>query len=138
MTTSFVAAETPWHFPEEEAPPPGEGIRVVRVATHPWFLILWEPLDIEAPPSARPHCCYVSEVIFYVRPWEVVEGTHAYREYGRAKSAWWFGDTIDHEGETFHYEGGQVLWRAGRWWMRNRARRKLLQPETTTPTATVG
>lgn len=132
-----------WGFPEEYSPTGTNAFRVIysgmcaglsdysdllaaRVASRPWFLILWEPLRTKAPSPAivRPWCCYIRTVIFYQWPHTVLSTRRGFAYYDQIETRISHDALIEFEGETFKYGHGQVLWKRGRWWMRSWFRRE--------------
>jgi hypothetical protein len=106
----------------------------------PWLIEIWEPLTakVPSPALARPFCCYICTVIFYVRPYLVRDHHHFWRSRGKLQAEkpggsfeeWGRVDTllqwdmkIDFRGEQFEVGGGTVVWKRKRWWMRRSARR---------------
>lgn len=114
--------------------------RVKRVATHPWFIVIWEPLTskVPNPGTIQPYCCYARTVIFYIKPYVVREFIKIYKSLGRyghtapghvyeqvaeLEHTLSFDDLIEFEGEGFRCGGGSVVYHAGWYYMRYRARR---------------
>jgi len=139
--------ETTWRFDEEREPcgeagklepvfwgdilsksaPDLSDCLAVQVPTHPWFLIVWEPLPTDAPGPhlVQPYCCYARTVIFYDRSWTVDPAHGGFKDYGKIEtrlSCW--TDALRFNGEEFTSGGGRVVWRQNRWWMLHWARRK--------------
>ncbi len=100
----------------------------------------FEPLAVDAPPSARPHCCYLDTVIFYKQPYESNE-KGGYADFGQVETQWnllgqrwtdadlgWraLAPLVQHEGHVFELTGGRVIRRNEKWWMEWSARRLLL------------
>ena len=97
---------------------------VTREAPH--RLIIMEPLETDAPSIARPYCCYISTVIFYVWPHEVVRygrNTGGFREWDRCEHLIRWDTECEYEGDRYVCGGGHVLRHRKRWWMRFWARR---------------
>lgn len=125
-------------------------IQTIQVTTHPWFLILWEPLHTKAPNPTitRPYCCYSNTVIFYLRPyvirpfsklyggprnWRVNSANGGktrgieYEIWDRTEHKLRCDDLIRFNGEDYKLGCGTVVWSNKRWWMRHWARR--VQPK---------
>jgi hypothetical protein len=116
-------------------------------AERPWLLTIWEPLSTKVPNPclAQPHCCYISTVIFYVKPF-VVRPWHdivcwrgryelnrpskgmAYEEWGRAEAELTWDTKVEYDGRIFICGGGSVIWEHKRWWMEHRLRREQVCP----------
>lgn len=120
-------------------------IRIDPIEGKPWLLDVWEKLDTKAPcpDKARPYCCYLRTVIFYlgpswtVRPWHHYwidgKGKRRAQKPGQSYEQW---DQIEHEltsespieyqGEVFRCGGGTVVWlgKGKGWWMKFWARRE--------------
>jgi hypothetical protein len=121
---------------------------VVELA--PWRLEIWEPLTCKVPnPNlAQPYCCYISTVIFYVRPftvrpwhhiwsteepsryihrigcrWHAEKPSRTFEEWGRVDAVLTWDTPFDWKGERFIVGGGEVVYRSGWWWMKHTARR---------------
>lgn len=93
-------------------------------------LYFWEPLNVDAPPDARPHCCYIRTVIFYAsHDWQRGVVT----KLAECESAWdllgqrWTEEHIgwaalapfvEHEGSVYELASAQVVYKDGRWWKR--------------------
>ncbi len=109
----------------------------------PWLIDIWEPLRTKAPcpDKARPYCCYLRTVIFYVgprhivRPWHHIyrwkngwswdkPGMH-YEEWDQVEYDLTWDDPFDWCGQRFIVGGGRVTWRLSQWWMKHNARRAL-------------
>lgn len=118
-----------------------ENIFCARVASHPWWVILWEPLTTKVPSPAlvQPYCCYIRTVIFYVRGYIVRPFSYYYTIRGYQKAGERFStleqyetvehlfrhdDKIEFENEVFEIQGASVVWHNKMYWMRYRARRQ--------------
>ncbi len=134
---------TPMYVDERRELRPGT--LVCRVKTHPWFIVIWEPLTTKVPNPqlARPHCCYARSVIFYVRPWMSRPFIHLYniskhrrpsgwsysgpntvlQEWAHVQHTLTFDDRIEFEGEEFNVASGYVVWKNKKWWFCSSARR---------------
>ena len=90
-----------------------------------------EPLDANAPPDARPHCCYIDHVVFYKQPYEANERGN-YAEWDRVQTRWnllgqrWTDEDlgwrslapfVKHDGEVYELATGRVVWRDGLWFV---------------------
>lgn len=138
--------KTTWHF-EEEKQPCGEAgkatllsggygrscnlpdtIKIIRVATHPWFLIFWEELKIDTPKHSKvqPWCCYIRTIIFYHKPWKEDKEKRAYVDYGKVEHFLHCDDLIKYEGELFDMGTGRVVSFEGKWYFVSWARRQKL------------
>lgn len=108
-------------------------VLVTRVPSHPWFLIVWEPLLTKAPSpaNASPYCCYSRTVIFYHRPYMVVRQWHGspgcFADYGQIETRLNHDFIVEFEGERFKQGSGRVVWKRRRWWMVWWARRERKQ-----------
>ena len=126
-----------------------DAVLAYRVAAHPWFIVLWQPLTgpvggpgaVPGPPAAQAYCCYLNTVIFYALDafghYVVDDTTKTFREHGRVEHVFYGEDVLDWRGpfadrvvepERFTLAGGRCVWWAaagvpGRWWMRHVARR---------------
>ena len=109
-------------------------------AEKPWRFTIWELLETKAPSPAlaRPYCCYISTVIFYlrpaiVRPWHRLwhDGTRLraqkpgghLEEWDRVDARMTWDTPIWRGPVEFRCGGGQVVWHRRRWWMKHWARR---------------
>lgn len=94
-------------------------------------MAFYEPLAVAAPPSARPHGCYLNTVIFYDRAaWErgvIVKLAECETQWHLLGQRWtdaeglgWYGVApfVRHAGTLFELASGEVVYRAGRWQMR--------------------
>lgn len=116
-------------------------ILVQRVVTHPWFIILWEPLTtkVPGPHLTQPYCCYIRTVIFYVRgyiirpfsspwklgiKWKVTKPGQHFEEWSRVETLFRHDDLVEFEKEVFEIGGGRIIWFNKQWWCRYSARRK--------------
>jgi hypothetical protein len=149
--------DTTWHFAEERKPC-GEINRLKHMSfyepihgssdlsrclvsqpmTHPWFIIIWEPLDTKAPsPSlTQVWCCYSNTVVFYQRgyilrqfstpcpgrPWKFESPGKRFQEWDQTRTRLRHDDIVDYKGTLFEVGGGRVVWANKRWWMRHSAR----------------
>lgn len=111
-------------------------ILVSRVTTHPWFIIMWEPLTTKVPnPNlVRVWCCYVKTVIFYLRPYTVeqfhrkgyrgpVKPGHEYAKWAQIETAFRCDDVVKWEGGMFKVGAGRIRYANGQWWCVQNARR---------------
>lgn len=119
----------------------------LAVRSRPWQLIVWEPLETNAPGPhlASPWCCYLQTVIFYhaphmVSPWRKLwrdsrghlqsnSKPGHFEEWDKIETRLGWDDLVEFEGETFAHSSGWVLWTAApgerrRWWMRHGFRRR--------------
>lgn len=155
----FRKEKTTWKFQEEKEPDGERGkllhmsfykpihgssdlnnVLVIQVPTHPWFIILWEPLNTKAPnpQKAQPYCCYSNTVIFYVRgyilrPWSTLYGGPSgwqsespgcrYEQWDETTTRLRWEDVVEYNGQLFKCGGGTVVWAKNRWWMRHWARK---------------
>jgi hypothetical protein len=147
-----------WKFPEEQEPsgmsglewkwprnfegkvrPTLSGCIVSQPASHPWFIIVWEPLNTKAPDPnlVSPYCCYIKTIVFYVRGyivnpfthlWKSNSGWHAespghrFMEWDECESALTWEDRVVWQGKEFEVGSGRVIYWHKRWWMRHWAR----------------
>lgn len=115
--------------------------KVYQDPKHPWNIEIFELLEtkVPGPHLAQPHCCYMSTVIFYarpfiVRPWHLIwicngkrraqKPGRSFQELGRVETRLTWNTVIYYRGERFKCGGGRVMWEFGRWWMRHYARRE--------------
>jgi hypothetical protein len=81
-----------------------------------------EPISVDAPASARPHCCYIRTIIFYEQPFRVVvppkaDGTVGqFAEHGRFEHHFTWNDVLEFDGERWHVGGGRVAHIPGLGW----------------------
>lgn len=99
-----------------------QSIRIERHPTMPWNLVIWERLSVKAPPSARPHCCYVRTVIFYRRPFSVSWVRNEYRKWDEVETHHASDDEVEFDGALYDCGSGYVKWIDGAWWMERHAR----------------
>lgn len=148
-----------WGF-KEEVKPCGEAgklrlmsdrgnishVLAMRVESHPWFIILWEPLDTKAPgPNlTQPYCCYATTIIFYlrgyiVRPFSSVCGGPGnwylnkgqggktrgieFETWGKTETLLRCDSVVEFENQWYEVGCGKVIWKNNRWWMVHSARR---------------
>jgi hypothetical protein len=111
-------------FPYRDFPEDVTSISAVIDPERPWLATVTEILDTKAPPDARPYCCYLQTVIFYVRPWQVVDGNYA--EHDRLETKLNGHDFLRIGGEVFELYGGEVSHDGKRWIMTHGARRRTL------------
>ena len=95
---------------------------ILREAESPWLITIKERLDVDAPASAKAHCCYIGHVIFYEHPTRVVDGNHA--AHARLDTRLILEDVIHFEGEVFVCYAGNVVHEDGRWVSVTKARRR--------------
>lgn len=119
---------------------------VNRVRSHPWWIVIWEPLSSKVPnPNLiQVWTCYANTVIFYARGYILddcsriknlnypkdklyLQGKNVqYLEYGRAewkiRSAEYYPKVI-WENEVFEPGPGRVVWKNKMWWMLHLAKR---------------
>ncbi|WP_299370448.1 hypothetical protein [uncultured Tateyamaria sp.] len=88
----------------------------------PWRGHLTHRLDIDAPESADPLCCYRRTVIFYEQPLRVEEDGN-WAEYGRVETAVMLDDVIETEHGVYLVHSGKVRWCGDHWGMVWRLRR---------------
>lgn len=81
-----------------------------------------EPLSWKAPSIARPYCCYISTVIFYVYPYVVTRAGN-FQEWDRVEAVLCWDREFLHHGERYKCGGGRVIRRRGQWWMKHWARK---------------
>lgn len=74
---------------------------------------IWEPLDVDAPPDARPYCYGLGEIDFWP-----VSGKNKLAE--RVRCHQFIADDLVQlrDGTWFKITSGRCMYRAGRWWMR--------------------
>jgi hypothetical protein len=115
-------------------------VQAIRVESHPWFIMLWEPLKTKAP---GPHLtyvwtCYINTVIFYQRghilrpfttpligrPWRFEAPNCRYQEWDKVESSLRCDAVVEFEKELYRCHPGQVVWKKKRWWIRRAARRE--------------
>lgn len=85
-------------------------------ADRPWLATLIHKLDIDAPKSADPLCCYIDTVIFYEVPHRLVSGGGA-AEHGRVRLPIRLDDEIEAPGGSYLVQAGRVRWEQGHWEM---------------------
>lgn len=103
------------------------GCRVERDRDHPDRIInIYEPLSYKAPSIAKPYCCYICTVIFYVSPYEVTRNGN-FREWGRVDSMMRWDCRIRFEDQIYETGGGTVIRLEKAWWMKRWA--KLWRPD---------
>ncbi len=129
----------PYYGGEKRTPP--TGTTVAQVKTHPWWLVVWEPLTTKVPnPNlAKPYCCYARSVVFHVRGYILRPFIHLYRfrdekwsyskpgsmyeEWDHVEHTFMHEDVIEYQGQKFDISCGRVVWYGKQWWMRYCARR---------------
>lgn len=98
----------------------------------PKRITLMEPLSCKAPSLARPHCCYINTVVFYVWPYVIVhdrtgpwageKGIGNYLEWERVDTVLAWDERTVFEGQQYDVNGGRVVrWRKA-WRMQRYAR----------------
>lgn len=91
-----------------------------------------ELLSVTAPSIARPYCCYMNTVIFYVFP-SVVTKHGGFLEWERVETLLRWDLRILVNGSPFKCGGGRVIRWRGHWWMRRDARRCSSLPVSSSP-----
>lgn len=108
---------------------------------NPWLVEIWEPLTTKVPNPciARPFCCYINTVIFYLRPYVLRTHHHlwncngrlraekpggSFEQWGRVYTVITWDTALEVNGQPFDRVSGSVIWKRKRWWMRQWARRK--------------
>lgn len=84
-------------------------------------LVLFEPIGYKAPSIARPYCCYINTVIFYLHPHEIVrcgKRRGCFREWERVDTLLYWDREFVFEGEVYLAGGGRVVRRNKGWWMK--------------------
>lgn len=111
------------------------GVLIARVETHPWYILIWEPLPLIGPPmktnepdiygiGSRLYCCYINTVILYKYPYRTKEkGQGSYDEWSRCETRLMQEDRILFEGEEYIIYPGSALFKEGKFWMLHRARK---------------
>ena len=74
----------------------------------PWIAEIEEPLDVDAPSTAEPLCCYIRTVVFY-GPQSV--------EFGRCETRLQINDVLRVGDRRWQVWSGSVAWTKGRWHM---------------------
>lgn len=110
-------------FPFKEMPSDLSDCGIEGDPERPWLKEIVEPLAGDAPMSASPHCCYLNTVIFYEKPYRVVEGTRNLATYAEVRHRIACDDILKIDGEEFSIGCGRVEWRGSRWVMVHPARR---------------
>ncbi len=87
-------------------------------------IIVLEPLSYKAPSIARPYCCYLRTVIFYVYPYEVTRNGSTFREWDRVESLLSWNAEILCDSNIYIVGGGRVLRLEKSWWMQRWAKLK--------------
>ncbi len=112
---------------------------IIIPTEHAHLIEVREPLLTKAPcpDKARPYCCYVNTVIFYLRPYIVRPWSHLwmcngkrlasppgqmFEEWDRVDTRLRCDDIVTHEGRKFRVYSGRVRWFNHRWWMFREAR----------------
>lgn len=78
-------------------------------ADRPWLGELIHRVDIDAPKSADPLCCYIDTVIFYEVPHRVVPGG-GWAEHGRAQLPIRLDDEIEAPTGLWLVQAGRLRW----------------------------
>lgn len=125
----------------EHGPTDVSKVLVSQPETHPWFIILWEPLNTKAPSPqlTQVWCCYANTVVFYLRGYVLRQFSHLYKingKWGHTKPGYHYEEwdsieyvlrwdsVVQYQNEFFKVGSGMVIWAKGRWWMRHSARRE--------------
>lgn len=111
-----------------------------RVTSHPWWVILWEPVStkVPGPHLTQAYCCYARTVIFYVRgyllrpfstplrwtKWRVEKPNTRFEYWTKLETVFRIDDVFEYESESYEICGGSIVWYNKQWWCRYRARRK--------------
>lgn len=98
------------------------GCRVTPESTK--RITVYEPLSFKAPSIARPYCCYIRTVIFYVYPYQVTRNGSSFREWDQARSLLGWDDEILFDGNIYTVGGGRVVRLEKAWWMQRWAKLK--------------
>lgn len=94
-------------------------------------LTLMEPVSCTAPSIARPYCCYINTVIFYVWPYVVVKPRTGpwkdtspgnFLEWERIETILSWNERIVFDGQQYEVAGGRVIRHSKTWWMKRDAR----------------
>ena len=95
--------------------------------TGPKNITILEPLTWKAPSIARPHCCYINTVIFYVCPY-VVTRSGSLMEWDRVDTAVFVDQIVEYADKEYRIGCGRVIRFRSGWWMKHPAclRRNLL------------
>jgi hypothetical protein len=83
----------------------------LSVARHPerhWTAEIQEPLDVTAPASTEPLCCYIRTVIFY--------GSES-AKVDECETRLQINDVIRDGDELWQVYSGSVAWTKGKWHM---------------------
>ena len=96
-----------------------------------WINVI-EPLNYRAPSIARPYCCYMNTVIFYIYPY-VVTRSGGFQEWCRSDTLLTWDMDFLFEGAFYRCGGGRVIRRRKQWHMLHWARLKV-ENESGSPT----
>jgi hypothetical protein len=98
------------------------GCEVVRESAK--RITVLEPVSYKVPSIARPYCCYINTVIFYLYPYQVARDSHGYLEWDRVDTLLSWESEILFEGQIYVVGGGRVIRHRKSWWMKRWARLK--------------